>query len=188
MSETLDGLDFAGDMDHKDLVSLGGRWLNKRCSIVFAEFSTAAGESPDVIGWKSGLSTLIECKISRADFFRDSKKFFRNHSFLGMGQQRYYLCPPGVIEDSEMPSGWGLLWAYKNRVVVKKVAETQKEYNLLFELKFLSSMLRRVQIRIGDRPLSEWLRYENMYEAARKRNPALLEETGHGLDHDAGEN
>lgn len=152
---------------HATLVSLGVRWLKRRCSIVFAEFSTAAGETPDVIGWKSGFSVLIECKASRSDFLRDAKKIFRNHSFLGMGQQRYYLCPPEVIGPKDLPPGWGLLWAYRNRVVVKNIADAQEDYSLLSELKFLNSMLRRAQIRIADRPLSEWLRFENMDEAKR---------------------
>lgn len=171
MPEAPNSLDLAGSMDHKTLVSLGGRWLKSRCSIVFYEFSTVAGETPDGIGWKSGLSILIECKFSRTDFLRDTKKIFRNHAFLGMGQQRYYLSPPEVIQVSDLPPRWGLLWAYKNRVVVKKIAEAQEDYSLLSELKFLNSMLRRVQIRIGDRPLSEWLRHENMYEAKRKNVP-----------------
>lgn len=76
MPETLNSLD-AG-RDHKVLVTLAVRWIKRRCSIVFPEFSSAAGEAPDAIGWKGGLSALIECKFSRADFLRDSKN--RNRS------------------------------------------------------------------------------------------------------------
>ena len=39
------------------------------------------------------------------------------------------------------------------------------------EIRFLSSMLRRAQIRIGSRPLSEWLRGENRFEAKRGVSP-----------------
>jgi hypothetical protein len=48
------------------------------------------------------------------------------------------------------------------------------ERNLLAEVRFLSSMLRRAQIRIGTRPLSEWLRGENRFEAKRGVPPNRL--------------
>jgi hypothetical protein len=37
--------------------------------VVLYEFSTAADENPDVIGWAPAAgSVLIECKLSRSDF------------------------------------------------------------------------------------------------------------------------
>jgi hypothetical protein len=50
---------------------------------------------------------------------------------------------------------------------VQREARGYPERNLLAEVRFLSSMLRRAQIRIGSRPLSEWLRGENRFEAKR---------------------
>jgi len=50
---------------------------------------------------------------------------------------------------------------------VKREARGHPERNLIAEVRFLSSMLRRAQIRIGERPLSEWLRGENRFEALR---------------------
>ena len=46
-------------------------------------------------------------------------------------------------------------------------ARGHPERNLVAEVRFLSSMMRRAQIRIGTRPLSEWLRGENRFEAKR---------------------
>jgi len=88
-----------------------------------------------------------------------------------MGQRRYYLCPPEVIQVKDLPSKWGLLWAVKGQVVIKREARGYPERNLLAEVGFLSSMLRRAQIRIGNRPLSEWLRGENRFEAKRGISP-----------------
>jgi hypothetical protein len=82
-----------------------------------------------------------------------------------MGQRRYYLCPTDVIQVKDLPTKWGLLWATKGEVIVKREARGYPERNLLAEVRFLSSMLRRAQIRIGTRPLSEWLRGENRFEA-----------------------
>ncbi len=156
---------------HATLVALGVRWLSRRSSTVFYEFAASKKETPDIIGWSSGVSTLIECKASRADFLRDAKKTVRKKPVAGMGQRRYYLCPPGIIAIEDLPSKWGLLVAEKGHITVKKEAGGNPKRNLLAELRFMSSMLRRAQIRIGTRPLSEWLRGENQFEAKRGQPP-----------------
>jgi hypothetical protein len=136
--------------------------------VVLYEFATAADENPDVIGWGSGAgSVLIECKSSRSDFLGDAKKTVRKDPRTGMGHRRYYLCPPDVIQVKDLPAKWGLLWVAKGDVIVKRQARGYPERNLSAEVQFLSSMLRRAQIRIGTRPLSEWLRGENRFEAKR---------------------
>ncbi len=147
---------------------MGVRWLSRRCSVVFYEFATAADENPDVIGWATGSgSVLIECKLSRSDFLRDAAKSARKNSRAGMGHRRYYLCPPDLIQVKDLPPKWGLLWAAKGQVTVKREARGYPDRNLAAEVQFLASMLRRAQIRIGTRPLSEWLRGENRFEAKR---------------------
>jgi len=81
------------------------------------------------------------------------------------------LCPPEVIQIKDLPPKWGLLWVNRNQVVVQREARGHPERNLRAEVRFLSSMLRRAQIRIGARPLSEWLRGENRFEAKRGMPP-----------------
>jgi hypothetical protein len=155
-------------MQHSTLVAIGVRWLSRQCSVVLYEFSTRADENPDVIGWAPGAgSVLIECKLSRPDFLRDAAKTVRRSPRSGMGHRRYYLCPPGVIDVKDLPPKWGLLWAASGQVIAKREAKGHPERNLVAEVQFLSSMLRRAQIRIGTRPLSEWLRGENRFEAKR---------------------
>jgi hypothetical protein len=163
-------------MQHSTLVAMGVRWLGRKCSVVLYEFATAADENPDVIGWASGAgSVLIECKLSRSDFLRDAGKTVRKNPRAGMGQRRYYLCPTDVIQVKELPPKWGLLWVTKGQVIVKREARGHAERNLVAEVQFLSSMLRRAQIRIGTRPLSEWLRGENRFEAKRGVSPNRLQ-------------
>jgi hypothetical protein len=147
---------------------MGVRWLSRQCSVVLYEFAAAANENPDVIGWAPGVdSVLIECKLTRSDFLRDATKAVRRNPRTGMGQRRYYLCPADVIQVKDLPPKWGLLWAANRQVVVEREARGHPERNLGAEVRFLSSMLRRAQIRIGARPLSEWLRGENRFEATR---------------------
>jgi hypothetical protein len=155
-------------MKHSTLVAMGVRWLGRHCSVVLYEFSTPAEENPDVIGWAPGAgSVLIECKLSRSDFLRDAEKSVRKNPRAGMGQRRYYLSPADVIQVKDLPAKWGLLWVVRGQVLVKREARGHAERNLTAEVRFLSSMLRRAQIRIGARPLSEWLRGENILEAKR---------------------
>ena len=91
-----------------------------------------------------------------------------------MGHRRYYLCPLELIQLKDLPAKWGLLWAMKGRVIVKRDARGCPERELAAEVQFLSSMLRRAQIRIGTRSLSEWLRGENRFEAKRGIPPVRL--------------
>jgi hypothetical protein len=84
-----------------------------------------------------------------------------------MGHRRYYLCPPELIQIKDLPPKWGLLWATRGQIVVMREARGHPERNLTAEVQFLTSMMRRAQIRIGTRPLSEWLRGENRFEAKR---------------------
>jgi len=121
-------------------------------------------ETPDLIGWRMGASILIECKVSRTDFLKDRKKVFRKYpSLIGLGQKRFYLCPANLIQVSDLPKDWGLLWINKNRIFVQAEANPQ-EYSKDAEIRFLVSMLRRTQIRIGARSLSEWLYFKNRNE------------------------
>ena len=149
-------------MTHSELVTLGHRWLTSRGHTAFIEFATYDNESPDIIGWKSGRSILIECKASRGDFLSDKNKPARRRMpELALGRQRYYLCPWEMINKNELPERWGLLWAKGDRIYIKVVAIPFAEYNRQGELRFLNSMVRRADIRLGGRHLTDWLRWKN---------------------------
>jgi len=60
---------------------------------------------------------MVEAKASRADFLADRKKGFRSETELGMGNWRYYICPEGMIEPSELPDNWGLLYLSGTKVI-----------------------------------------------------------------------
>jgi hypothetical protein len=108
--------DDAVDSVHADLVRLGARWLKGQGFGVVATELAVSGtqERADVIGFRSTCSAIIEAKASRADFLADRKKSHRGVG--GLGNYRFYLCPPGIIEASDIPEGWGLLYADGMRV------------------------------------------------------------------------
>ena len=92
--------------EHTELVAAAARWLHTQgYYVIIAEMDSGAGEAPDAIGWKGTTTTLIECKTTRSDYFKDRKKWFRQHEADGMGDQRYYLTPPGLRRWRFAPVG-----------------------------------------------------------------------------------
>ena len=111
-----------------------------------------SGENPDAIGFRNGTSCLIEVKVSRADFLADKKKRFRVDPTIGMGDWRFYLSPPGIIDIDDLPPGWGLLHSVGKQI--RKVHGwppntqwCQKPFNSnkQAECDYLYSALRRIK-------------------------------------------
>lgn len=136
-------------MTHSDLVARAAKWLRntKRCGVVVAELSASySSEIPDAIGWKGPThSILVEAKATRADFLKDARKFFRQNWDYGMGQQRFYMVPAGMVRLDELPDGWGLLYCHPKKVeVVREVPLTAFNTWVCFrEMPILYSLVRR---------------------------------------------
>lgn len=92
-----------------------------------------------------GSSTLIECKVSQADYVRDQSKFFRRLEGSGMGMYRYYMAPKGVIDVRTLPKKWGLIEVNGNgRTRVVKRSQTFYDWNGRSERGMLVSIIRRL--------------------------------------------
>jgi hypothetical protein len=151
---------------HGQLIKAAERWLRgQRCRIVLSEQTADSGEVPDVIGWKADCrSVVIECKVSRADFFADQQKVVRRKPHLGMGCERYYLVPKGLLKADELPGCWGLLEFSKREVVlsVRSGRHSQRtELGLLAEMELLLASLRRVEVRIEPQTITDFLKWKN---------------------------
>jgi hypothetical protein len=132
---------------HSDLVQVAAKWLSNKYPVVVTEITTVTNEQPDAIGFQAwGKTALIECKASHLDFKSDAKKIFRMHPYLGMGSLRWYLCPTDVIQPSELPQGWGLLYFNGKRVseIVKPVHFDAR--NFIAENMVLLSTIRRISV------------------------------------------
>ena len=101
---------------HDELINLGRNWLIKSyaacasyghcgCAFVLTELCASAryGEIPDVLGYTPKTTILIECKTSRSDYYADKEKPFRNFN-EGIGGQRWYLAPKGIIPADTLPN------------------------------------------------------------------------------------
>jgi len=97
-----------GEVTHAKLVKVASEWMAGKASLIATEIATTQ-EVPDVIAWgNDGVCTVIECKVSRSDYLRESKKV---HHVEGraMGDYRWYMAPEGLLKPSDIPKGFGLL-------------------------------------------------------------------------------
>jgi hypothetical protein len=169
-------------MTHAQLVTLAVRWLRSyRCGVVLSEQACASGEMPDAIGWKRAChSVLVECKISRADFLADRDKPFRKKPQIGVGCERYYLVPKGLVRPEELPEAWGLLSVHNRRVEIIKPSarDLRTATGFRYEMNLLLASLRRVEVRIEPQSITDFLKWKNrMAEYNRGSLPEGLCET-----------
>ena len=154
-------------MTHRDLVHRAVRWLRSRhkCRAVFAELQLE-GEHPDVLGWSGfGNSHLVEVKTSRSDFRRDRHKVRSRRPEGAMGNQRWYFVPHGLLQASDLPTGWGLAEVRNNRVYVLHKAPYRKlgERAERQERRALVSALARHQGGLGyDRETGRYAPYSSL--------------------------
>ena len=152
-------------MTHEKLVSTAVAWLRRYgCGVVLSEQSCASGETPDAIGWKRAChSVVVECKISRADFLADREKPFRCKQEIGMGCERFYLAPAGLIRSSELPAGWGLLEIRGRAIEVMNSSSKNLRSARGFrrEMNLLLASLRRVEVRIEPQSITDFLKWKN---------------------------
>jgi hypothetical protein len=153
------------NMTHEKLVERAVAWLRKYgCGVVLSEQCCASGETPDAIGWKRGChSVLVECKASRADFLMDKQKPFRVKSESGMGCERFYLAPAGLLRIDELPRGWGLLELRGREVelIHPSVKDFRSAKGFRYEMNLLLASLRRVEVRIEPQSITDFLKWKN---------------------------
>ena len=176
-------------MTHGQLVRSAEKWLRSyRCGVVLSEQACVSGEMPDAIGWKRAChSVLVECKVSRADFLADRGKPWRMKPELGVGCERYYLAPAGLLREDELPVGWGLLASRNRKVELVKAARKnlRSEKGFASEMNLLLASLRRVEIRIEPQTITDFLKWQNRMAEYNGGvppegvTPATLEENGY---------
>lgn len=173
-------------MTHAQLVEKAVRWLRRyRCGVVLSEQACASGEMPDAIGWKRAChSVLVECKVTRADFLADRAKPFRLKPGQGVGSERFYLTPAGLVRREELPAGWGLLECCARGVemIHPSTKNLRTDTGFRYEVNLLLASLRRVEVRIEPQSITDFLKWKNrMAEYNRGSLPeglAAVEEEG----------
>jgi len=152
-------------MTHAQLVEKAVRWLRRyRCGVVLSEQACVSGEMPDAIGWKRACrSVLVECKVTRADFLVDRSKPFRLKPEQGVGSERFYLTPAGLVRSEELPAGWGLLEVRGRglEMVHLSAKNLRSAIGFGYEMNLLLASLRRVEVRIEPQSITDFLKWKN---------------------------
>ena len=96
--------------------------------------------------WKStdvpkGYSIAFEIKISRGDFFQETKKPLKREIFIKNSHQFYFVVPKGLIEKDEIPENCGLIEAINGEINYVKFAQSREVAG--FDPEFVASMLKR---------------------------------------------
>lgn len=143
-------------LTHNELITVGAKWLRKHrenivipnCTVVLSDLATIHVGRPDILGFSSDKSVLIEVKTSRSDFIAEKRKPTRKIPHLEVGELRYYLCTSGLIDTEDLPTNWGLLWYDSANGEIKIVQEARVDRcNLTAERAMLVSLLRRNKIK-----------------------------------------
>jgi hypothetical protein len=163
-------------MTHALLVDKAVSWLRRYgCGVILSEQACASGEVPDAIGWKGVChSVLIECKVSRPDFLADRAKPFRLKPKTGVGCERFYLSPRGLLKVDDLPPGWGLLEYHDRKITVCRPSarDLRSQTGFRYEMNLLLASLRRVEIRIEPQTITSFLKWKNrMAEYNRGKLP-----------------
>lgn len=108
---------------HQKLVNITAQWASNflKFPLVLKEPKCILSrEIPDVLAFRANGSLLIECKMSREDFFADFKKPERCGNVLGLGNYRVYAAPEGLLEINDIPKKWGFIEITHNQKVIVK--------------------------------------------------------------------
>lgn len=124
--------------------------MKYRYAYVFSEFVASALERPDVIGWYYGMSMVVECKRTRADFLADRGKPHMFDATSGMGRRRYYVVPEGLVTVDEVPAWCGLAYAKGRTIVTVKEAPLREisQGAAIEECSILTSAIRRHRLKV----------------------------------------
>lgn len=146
-------------MNHADLLQRAEKWVSRQhynkltseivssCGVILPEFKTYNPSIPDVIGFNSRRSIVIECKVSRADFQADRKKGHR-HYIKQLGNYRYYMVLPHIVSVDDVPEGWGLIYVFAGSSRIVKYAPLHQEPEVkVVEYGLLYSIARRIALR-----------------------------------------
>lgn len=130
-------------MNHNQLIQEGAEWLYKKApslykgKFILTEFKSYTYNIPDVFSFRSGSSTLLEVKVDKKDFYQD---FNKKNTVIG--NYRFYLTLPNIINENELPLNWGLL-IYDNDEIIIKKHPLKVESDYYHENAILYSLLRK---------------------------------------------
>jgi len=127
---------------HKKLKEIGLEWLKMKvtdlCSNECKFFNLRSIADITGINLKREEVRIIECKATFEDFKRDIKLMNIEKSYYKHCHYFYIFCPEGIINLSDIPKEYGLLWLdnYEN----VKIIRTPKKYTGRLKTQYKTSL------------------------------------------------
>jgi hypothetical protein len=112
---------------------------------------------------------------------------------IGLGCERFYLTPAGLLSLEEVPTGWGWLELRQRKIKMVRAGakNLRREVGFRYEMNLLLASLRRVEVRIEPQTITEFLKWKNrmveynggslpqgILSPAEELNPFLEERAG----------
>ena len=116
------------------------------CFTELADGTGSVGGRMDVYAinlWpsKSRKKVAYEVKVSRADFAHELKDPRKRRFAETVADECYFAMPSGLVQNDEIPEGWGLMVLHKNGLKILKRARQRNIQDLPFG--FVCSIARR---------------------------------------------
>ncbi|MFW6083756.1 MAG: hypothetical protein ACODAA_00915 [Gemmatimonadota bacterium] len=118
----------------------------------------------------------IEIKVSRSDWLRELKNGRKADQVARYCHRWWIVAPRGIVEEGELPAGWGLIHTWGDGLRKEVTAPLQETTPL--DAPFVAAILRRAQAEHEDESAiraAERAAYERARKEERKRCEADIE-------------
>src|SRR3984957_8866752 len=87
----------------------------------------------------------------------------RHNPANGVGCERFYLVPCGLLRREELPEGWGLLEHRSGRIETSRPSakNLRSAAGFRYEMNLLLASLRRVEVRVEPQSITDFLKWKN---------------------------
>lgn len=96
---------------------------------------------------RNAASAIYEVKVNRADFLADLAKPEKREAYAALAEAVYYCCPEGVIDQAELPAGFGLLCeGVEGQFELRKRARRAKGFEMATDTAMTLMVKRQVPL------------------------------------------
>jgi len=137
------------ELTHDKIIARAVHWLrhSHKCPVVLVK-PRCMLEIPDVVGFKSADSFLVSAKTDREEFEKHlTTSLVDKFPMISVGNYRFFVTPPYLVEPEEVPDYWGLAYVYPKIIrTVKHAYRISEPYEMVSrERAILYWGLRRAQ-------------------------------------------
>ncbi len=138
---------------HKKLKAIGMQFVKSRCvdisarEVKYRNMRSVA----DVVGinLKRREIRIMEAKATKADYVRDKKLLDLDKSYYKHCHYFYIICPKDIIQLSDVPKEYGLLWVNMDTLEIE-IKRSPKKYTGRLKTMFDTSLKNTIRSNTND--------------------------------------